>query len=238
MKAIRDRYISNEGFTPEKAANASSAAEGLCKWVCAMDKYDDVAKTVAPKRAKLAEAEAEYAVISGELKAKQAELQAIVDKLSAMEADLEENTVKKERLEREVDLCTVKLERAEKLIGGLGGERVRWTEIEQQMGEAFGLLTGDMLLAAGLIGYLGAFTAGYRTEIVDQWVELIAKSGIPRSPVFSLSSALGNPVKVREWLIAGLPNDSFSMDNGIIVANSVRRPRSLAGPGAPPSPFW
>lgn len=188
-----------------------------------MDKYDDVAKVVEPKRAKLAEAEAEYSVISGELKAKQGELQALVDKLSAMEAELKTNTIKKEQLEHEVDMCTIKLERAEKLIGGLGGERARWTEIEKQMGEAYGLLTGDMLLAAGLIGYLGAFTAGYRTEIVDQWVELITKSGIPRSAAFSLNSALGNPVKVREWLIAGLPNDSFSIDNGIIVANSVRR---------------
>ena len=29
---------------------------------------------------------------------------------------------------------------------------------------------------------------------------------------------------MREWLIAGLPNDSFSIDNGIIVANARRWP--------------
>ena len=42
-----------------------------------------------------------------------------------MEHDLVLNTEKKERLEAEVQLCSVKLERAEKLIGGLGGEKVR-----------------------------------------------------------------------------------------------------------------
>jgi len=28
---------------------------------------------------------------------------------------------------------------------------------------------------------------------------------------------LGDQVKIREWNIAGLPNDSFSIDNGIVI---------------------
>jgi len=43
----------------------------------------------------------------------------------------------------------VKLERAEKLIGGLGGERTRWTEAARLLGLVFTNLTGDMLVAAG-----------------------------------------------------------------------------------------
>ena len=39
---------------------ASKAAYGLCCWVRAMEAYDRVAKVVAPKKAKLAEAEAEF----------------------------------------------------------------------------------------------------------------------------------------------------------------------------------
>ena len=37
-------------------------------------------------------------------------------------------TKKKEDLEANILLCEQKLERAEKLIGGLGGEKARWTE--------------------------------------------------------------------------------------------------------------
>ena len=51
--------------------------------------------------------------------------QDLKDKLAAMEESLRVNTKKKEKLEAEVALCSVKLERAEKLIGGLGGEKVR-----------------------------------------------------------------------------------------------------------------
>jgi len=31
---------------------------------------------------------------------------------------------------------------------------------------------------------------------------------------FSLITTLGDPVKIRDWQIAGLPVDSFSIDNG------------------------
>eukprot|EP00112_Aurelia_sp_Birch-Aquarium-sp1_P020988 Seg5537.1 transcript_id=Seg5537.1/GoldUCD/mRNA.D3Y31 product="Dynein heavy chain 3 axonemal" protein_id=Seg5537.1/GoldUCD/D3Y31 len=47
---------------------------------------------------------------------------------------------------------------------------------------------------------------------------------IPCSESFSLNSTLGEPVKIREWQIAGLPVDSFSVDNGIIVGNTRRWP--------------
>ena len=42
--------------------------------------------------------------------------------------------------------------------------------------------------------------------------------------MFSLSATLGNPVKIRDWQIAGLPVDSFSVDNGIISTSARRWP--------------
>jgi dynein heavy chain, axonemal len=59
VETIRSKYTSNPDFTPANAAKASSAAEGLCKWVFAMDQYDNVAKVVGPKRESLAQAEGE-----------------------------------------------------------------------------------------------------------------------------------------------------------------------------------
>jgi len=42
MAVIRATYLTDEGFTPDNAKRASPAAEGLCKWVHAMSKYDKV----------------------------------------------------------------------------------------------------------------------------------------------------------------------------------------------------
>lgn len=85
-----------------------------------------------------------------------------MDKLAAMEADLQANTEKKVKLEAEVQLCSIKLERAEKLIGGLGGEKTRWTETAQRLRDAYTHLVGDMIISAAIIAYLGPFTAAYR----------------------------------------------------------------------------
>lgn len=62
MKAIRATYIPNPEFVPDRIRQASRACEGLCKWVVALDKYDAVAKVVAPKKAALKVADEEYRV--------------------------------------------------------------------------------------------------------------------------------------------------------------------------------
>ena len=48
---------------------------------------------------------------------------------------------------------------------GLGGEKVRWTEVAGTLGVKYNNLTGDMLISAGVISYLGAFTMAYRDQV-------------------------------------------------------------------------
>ena len=114
--------------------------------------------------------------------------------------------------------------RAEKLIGGLGGEKIRWTEVGVELGKVYVDLTGDVLLASGYVAYLGAVTISYRETLLQEWMSLCKEKQIPCSPVFKLSTVLGNPVTIRDWVIDGLPNDSFSVDNAIIISSSRRWP--------------
>jgi len=221
---IREVYLTNEDFTVENAKNASSAAAGMCKWIYAMSDYDRVAKIVAPKRAELAVAEGEYATVKAALDEKQAELKEVMDNLAGLERTLEESKAKMDSLQQEVDLCKTKLSRAEQLIQGLGGEKDRWNEASVKLGEKYDNLTGDMLISAGVMGYLGAFTLSYRDKVVQQWIKLCKNMGIPSSAKFSLNEALGDPVKIRQWTISGLPNDAFSIDNAIMMANARRWP--------------
>ncbi len=51
----------------------------------------------------------------------------------------------------------------------------------------------------------------------NEWNKLIEDKNLPRSPSFSLVGTLGEPVVIRAWNIAGLPSDSFSVENGIIL---------------------
>jgi dynein heavy chain len=224
MKKIRSEYMTNPEFDPSKVKNASTAAEGLCKWVQAMEIYDRVAKVVGPKKIKLAEAESSLADTMALLSKKQAELKEIVDKVDDLNNQFKKMTEEKQQLEFQVDLCAKKLERAEKLIGGLGGEKERWSTAAVNLQNTYDNLTGDVLVSSGVISYLGAFTAAFRKDCCEEWTALCEKSSIPCSRDFSLSKVLGEPIKIRAWNIAGLPTDSFSVDNGVIVANSRRWP--------------
>ncbi|CAH8611141.1 unnamed protein product [Schistosoma intercalatum] len=222
MKKIRDNYIPNTDFDPKIVRNASTACEGLCKWIIALDKYDKVAKIVAPKKEKLAIAESELKVQLAKLAEKKAALDEIQAKFQGLQDQLEEMQKKKQDLEDNIDLCSKKLDRAEKLISGLGGEKTRWTEAAALLKERYENIIGDVLLSAGVVAYLGPYTVDFRSRIQNEWHELCQKLEIPCSEVFRISDTLGDPVKIRSWNIAGLPVDSFSTDNGIIVTNSNR----------------
>eukprot|EP00064_Thunnus_orientalis_P010890 superscaffoldBa00001518_g10919 len=213
IKKIRDKFIDNPEFQPSVIKNVSSACEGLCKWVRAMEVYERVAKVVAPKKERLKLAEDELGVQMEMLAVKRGELKEVEDRLQSLNDDLEAMINKKKELESNIELCSQKLIRAEKLIGGLGGEKDRYTN-----------LTGDILLSSGTVSYLGAFTVDYRIECQEQWHILCQEKKIPCSEDLTLTNTLGNQVAIRAWQIAGLPVDSFSTDNGIIVFNSRRWP--------------
>lgn len=82
-------------------------------------------------------------------------MQEVLTKLASLDADLSEKRAKKAQLETDVHMCTVKLDRAQKLIAGLGGEKSRWTAVAGRLGLQFVALTGDIVLAAAQIAYLG-----------------------------------------------------------------------------------
>lgn len=77
------------------------------------------------------------------------------DKLQTLNDDFAAMSKKKKDLEDNIDLCSQKLERAEKLIGGLGGERSRWGDLAAALEGRLDNVTGDVLLAAATVTYLG-----------------------------------------------------------------------------------
>ena len=94
-------------------------------------------------------------------------------------------TKKKKDLEDNIELCSQKLDRAEKLILGLGGERDRWSEMAVNLGSKLTNITGDVLMASGMVAYLGAFDVVYRKAIINEWQvnEMAIKSSKPKTLV-------------------------------------------------------
>eukprot|EP00001_Collodictyon_triciliatum_P027900 05075_4 len=83
-------------------------------------------------------------------------------------------------------------------------------------------IVGDVMVAAGGIAYLGAFTAFYREGQEKEWQVKLRKYQIPFSEGAGVRKTLSEPVTIRAWNIAGLPTDSLSTENAIILSKSRR----------------
>lgn len=60
--------------------------------------------------------------------------------------------------------------------------------------------------------------------MIKNAIDKLKELDIPFSDNYSLSTTLENPIVIRDWVICGLPNDSISIDNGVIVTRADRWP--------------
>lgn len=217
-------FMDDPNFTPAAIEKASKACTAVCMWARAMYKYHFVALGVAPKRARLKEAEEELAVVLAQLEEAKAQLKAVNDRLAELEAAYSEAVEKKDMLEKKEATCKMQLTNADKLIGGLGGEEARWKETVSQLKLAYVNLLGDVIVSAGTISYLGPFTADFRHQLVASWQQALAEYAIPHSEGCNMESTLADAVKLRSWRLCYLPSDSHSTQNGIIMDNGRRWP--------------
>ncbi|XP_054010575.1 dynein axonemal heavy chain 7-like [Hylaeus anthracinus] len=220
MQVIKKTYMTDNNFKPHVVAKASSAAEGLCKWVRAMVSYDEVAKAVAPKKEKLLTAQRECNEAEAFLNEKRRTLAALNAKLAALNNSLQETLQQKLKLEEEVENCTNKLNKAESLITSLGSEKDRWMECAESLQENYNNLVGDMIISCGIITYMASCRTVFRDQILETWKQFIRDIKIPFTVDYNLVSVLGEENEINHWYLCGLPKHRFSVENAIIMNNS------------------
>ena len=81
-----------------------------------------------------------------------------------------------------------------------------------------------MLVASASLSYLGPFDTTYRDRLTAAWMAEVKERALPytEGPLFSAFCA--RPVDVRGWQLQGLPADTFSTENGVIVTRCNRWP--------------
>ncbi len=217
-------YISSNDFRPFVIAKVSKACTSLCLWVRAIEKYYHIAKAVAPKRERLKEAQMSLEKTIEALNESKQRLKGVEDSIKELENRYAESAATKEELSRKVNECQEKIDRAYKLLSGLGDEKERWTQKSEELDKKLTNLVGDGLISAAFIAYLGAFTPSYRASIVREWQDMLVTFTIPHSINCTIYATLGDPVKIRQWNISGLPSDMHSVENAIIVRHARRWP--------------
>eukprot|EP00904_Undaria_pinnatifida_P003126 jgi/Undpi1/12814/HiC_scaffold_7.g02481.m1 len=232
-KEIRP-FLAMEHFTVEIIQSKNSAAAGVCSFVLNIVMYYDIVVTVEPKRLALAEANDQLNEANSTLKMVQEQVAELEAKLAKLTAEFNAANHDKQEALDSVSKGQRKLDLAQRLTGALSSENDRWAENVIQLRADMELLTGDVLLAASFISYVGPFTKPFRDHLMGQEFlpflqkELQAAVGeegsLPMSADPDPIKILTTDAEVAGWNSDGLPNDQVSIENGAIVTNSARWP--------------
>ncbi|XP_028982603.1 dynein heavy chain 7, axonemal-like [Diachasma alloeum] len=221
MMVVKKTYMTDKSFMPHIVAKASSAAEGLCKWVRAMVSYDEVAKIVAPKKEKLALAEKECNESLDFLNQKRKTLAELTRKLTALNETLRETLARKVELESEVKSCTEKLGKSEGLIASLDGEKIKWNRSVDSLKSSLEALAGDLLISSGVIAFLSSFDEAHRHDTIEKWKDILQEERISISKSYDFLVSLESKIIIDSWRLSGLSRNRFFAENGVIMKNSV-----------------
>uniref|UniRef100_A0A061RTL5 Dynein heavy chain 1, cytosolic n=1 Tax=Tetraselmis sp. GSL018 TaxID=582737 RepID=A0A061RTL5_9CHLO len=224
VKQVKE-YRKDPKFTVEDLRGISTAGAGLLKWVLAMINYFDVAKTVNPKRAKVAESEKQLRLAQKELAQIKEQVASLSEQLANLNQQFAEKTAEQQELKEKAEVMERRLEAATRLIAGLGSERTRWTSDLEELDLKKTNLVGDCLLASSFLSYTGAFTHEFRAELIfSTWLTDIVERKLPHTEQFKLETLLTSEVEVGLWAAEGLPGDELSVQNGILTIRAGRYP--------------
>ena len=98
-----------------------------------------------------------------------------------------------------------------------------WGRKAQDFRESLKSITGDIILCSGIIAYLGAFMVQYREQCIAAWCGILRAEQILFTSNFAFADILSDANSIGIWVNQQkLPNDSFSIDNAIILQNATR----------------
>ncbi|CAB1113053.1 unnamed protein product [Ectocarpus sp. CCAP 1310/34] len=215
-KEIRP-FLALEHFTVDIIQSKNSAAAGVCSFVLNIVMYYDIVVTVEPKRLALAEANEQLNEANSTLKQVQEQVADLEAKLAKLTAEFNAANKDKQDALESVSKGQRKLDLAQRLTGALSSENDRWAENVIQLRADMELLTGDVLLAAAFISYVGPFTKTFRDQLMEQeflpflqkeFQATVGEEGsLPMSVDPDPIKTLTTDAEVAGWNSDGLPND-------------------------------
>ncbi len=217
-------YLDMEDYKLEMAKKVCGNVAGLLSWTKAMAFFYGINKEVLPLKANLAVQQVRLNGAMDSLRTAQAQLDEKQAELDEVQAMYDIAMKEKQTLLDDAESCRRKMLAASALIGGLGGEKERWTQQSKEFEEQIGRLVGDVLLATGFLSYSGPFNQEFRVLLLNGWEKELKNRHIPFTADLNVTGMLVDNVTIGDWNLQGLPNDELSIQNGIITTKASRYP--------------
>jgi len=217
-------YLSNSLCHPEAAQKVSAMAASMGTWVENMDKWYTFASVLKPRRKKLFDKEIELWQAKRRLHDAEVNFNQVKEQLEEMQQQLREAVNEKATIQTETELTREKVKSANTLIRALANEKVRWMSSAGDYQLRLAALPGDVSVAACFLTYCGQLNNDLRIQLCEQVQKDLKHKGLPRYETFNLQDMLSKDGERRDWKTQGLPEDSFSIENGILVTKALRWP--------------
>jgi dynein heavy chain 2 len=104
------------------------------------------------------------------------------------------------------------------LLSQLSGENERWKKQIISLEQELALVPVKSLLSSAYITYLGQANESMREKVLHEWLSMI------RLSEFNFRTFLSTESQLLTWKKEGLPADTLSMENAIMILNSNRTP--------------
>ncbi|KAJ3088912.1 Cytoplasmic dynein 2 heavy chain 1 [Quaeritorhiza haematococci] len=207
-----------DSFDHATIKRVSVAAAPLAMWVKANLQYSTVLEKIGPL-------EADLARLTKSLEASKARLQKLKDALAvvdqtvaALRDDFGHKTREVEVLRASLDKSTQIIKTAQGLLEKLSGEGKRWSVQAKGIQDSVSNLPTSILLASGFINYLGGASEDIRAKLTNDW-----KKGIGLAD-FNFLQTMSTESEQLVWKQEGLPSDTLSLENAIVILNSKITP--------------
>ena len=104
------------------------------------------------------------------------------------------------------------------MLSQLSGENERWKKQIISLEQELALVPVKSLLSSAYIPYLGNANESMREKVLHEWLSMI------RLSEFNFRTFLSTESQLLTWKKEGLPADTLSMENAIMILNSNRTP--------------
>ncbi|XP_029457600.1 dynein heavy chain domain-containing protein 1 [Rhinatrema bivittatum] len=234
-------------FNPVLIQTASSAAASLCRWIHAVQRYCGKFQRMSWSLQQQQDYEAQVQAAQNQLGETRLQVEEQKLVLKGWLRHLEDNQEKEKKLEEEHSQTIGKQEEAEVLEETMALYVAAWTAALEVMKHQSLTLSGDSLLLAAAVSYLGAFPVERAEELLEKWKRIcdgragsldpndvekeLEKTGIlpvssrdPTGPApilyredFNLLELLSTQKEQSSWHDSNLPCNSSVRDTAVLL---------------------
>jgi len=204
-------------FEESRIQKVSKAAAPMAMWVKSSCRYAVVMERIEPLNRQLADANAKLDGAREQLANNQAELKVIDDRVAELKKEFAEMTREAESLKVGLRATEALVQKAQDLLDKLSGERTRWETTVSVLRKAVQTLPVKILMAAAYTTFVGKASENVRARAVAKWKKMT------ETEQFDYLSLLSTESQLLSFKKAGLPADSLSQENSIIILNSSFR---------------